>query len=682
MKKAPKSLNSAKKRRSAEHSESMKSGRTARFHKTRLTSACASFRNCLLASLAPLWLAAIPQAFALINPSLQPIDFYERYVDVLGLRIDSIDVDKRLVELTVIAICKGTGPKDGKVTISLANDEAAAASDSLLWEGGTVVAFVGKTGRGNKDGLMLYAGSGGQWQLGKLEKPGDLSRWVWDKDLGLSLFGAFNGSSESLLDMMKDARDGRYYFPAKPFSDFGDAIVISKSPEPLMGVALYDLDGDGRPDIVSCSAKNIHIYLQTKPMVFEDRTEALGLTGVAGPSIGIADVNADGAPDLLAGGFVFLGQSNGTSLTFKKADLLPEQTALKSASFVEINGDGYPDIVVSHAGKGLSAYLNPGAKGGDFADATAALGLDKVAADGDGYFAAGDWNGDGRTDLFHSVSMGRILLQDKGGHFTAAANDLEFDPDASGGTAALVPMLNADARNLVLSTDVGVRLLGVAEEKLTDLTDYGNELMETSLHLMAMVAEDLNADGNVDIYVASREAFPAKYYVNRGYGSFMCPNKYKPAIFPPEAQDNGAGGISAGDVNGDGANDLLIAGVDGRLLLLVSHVLDQRHSIDKPVRQEQTLANSKIVSVKVGGKIGVLGAEVSLVDAKGVVECRRTIGSNLVTGCQGPDTVNLVTREPKGAHSVKVRYSDGTTQEWPVDLSGPDHRVIVDAARK
>jgi len=641
-----------------------------------------SFISRLFASLALLWLAAIPQAFALINPSLQPLDFYERYENVLGLRIDHIDVDKRIVALTVIETCKGAGPKDGKVTISLANDEAAAASDALLWEGGTVVAFVGKSGRGNKDALMLYAGAGGKWQQGKLEKPGDFSRWVWDKDLELSLFGSFNGASEGLLNMMKDARDGRYYFPAKPISDFGSAIVVAKSPEPLMGVALYDLEGDGRSDLVSCSAKGIRVYLQTKPMAFEDRTEALGLAGVAGPSIGIADVNADGAPDLLAGGVVFLGQREGTSLTFKTTDLLPKQTALKSASFVEINGDGYPDIVVSHTGAGLSAYLNPGAKGGAFTDATAALGLDQVAAKGDGFFAAGDWNGDARTDLFHSVGNGRILIQDKGGRFTIAANDLELDPDAAGGTAAFAPMWKADARNLVLSTDVGVRLLGVAEGKLADLTDYGNELMETSLHLTALVAEDLDADGHVDIYVASRKAFPGKYYVNRGYGSFMCPNKYKPAIFPPEAQDNGAGGIAAGDVNGDGANDLLVAGVDGRLLLLVSHVLDRRYSLDKPVRQDQTLANAKIVTVKVGGKIGVLGAEVSLVDAKGVVECRRTIGSNLATGCQGPDTVNLVTREPQGAHSVKVRFSDGTTQEWPVDLSGSDHRVLVDAARK
>jgi hypothetical protein len=82
-----------------------------------------------------------------------------------------------------------------------------------------------------------------------------------------------------------------------------------------------------------------------------------------------------------------------------------------------------------------------------------------------------------------------------------------------------------------------------------------------------------------------------------------------------------------------------------------------------------------LLTVRVRGKIGVLGAEVTLSDADGRLVARRTIGAQLLTGCCGPTAVNLAIRHPAD-YRLAVRFSDGTTRTWPVDLTEHKHVVI------
>jgi len=632
-------------------------------------------------------LAPALRAPAMVNPALQPIDLFQQHRIVLGLRVVSIDPDAKVVKLAVVECCKGQTPVKN-VTVLLANEKVVDVSGALLWEGETVVAFVGQTRRGHESELLLYAGSG-RWQAGSLEKADDLSRWRWDQDLEQKQFGTFNGAAERLLEMLVDAREGRYFFPAVPSSKFKKAIVIDRFKESVRGVAMYDLDGDGRQDIYVCAASGNRAYLQVAPLRFEDRTEALGLSGAASPSVSIADVNGDGVPDLLVGGIIYLG-SDAKQRRFSKTSLLPAEAPkdLKCSAFVDINGDGYPDVVISRRDRGLAVYLNPGKSGGPLVDATAALGLaaNGCGNAGDGFFAAGDFNGDGRVDLFYAVGNGILLLQGADGRFQTVAHDLEYDLELKGdakgcgGTAAFAPLWRPDSMDLVFSAEAGVHLFANMKGKLKEMTEYGNEITETSFRQLPLIAEDLDADGNVDILVLSRQDLPSKFYVNRGHGSFMCPNKYKRGIFPAEVMDHGAWGVVAGDVNGDGANDLLIGGMDGSVMLLENGVLEERFDKKAPTRQEQVLQRTRILTVRPRGKIGVLGARVSLADASGRTVAVRTIGGNIATGCCGPDLVNLAVREPN-KYVLTVRYSDGLARTWPVDLTTPQKHVVMDATR-
>jgi hypothetical protein len=632
-------------------------------------------------------LAVTPDASGLVNPSLQPLHLFERCDSVLCMKIVSVDAKAHRAVMEVTEVCKGKFAAK-KVTLTADDEGVEDAFEVLARKGTTVVAFAGQTHRRRANDVLFYPGGEGRWQRAQMNDSHP-SRWQWTEDIDPfedeRMLGTFNGASERLADMMVDKKHGRYFFPPVPFMRFGQELVIARFEKRIRGVALYDLNGDGRLDVYACSDGGDRAFLQTADLKFTDSTKALGLGGLRSPSVSMADVNADGLPDILAGALIRLAVEADGKRRFRASDLLPARAAadLKSASFAEINGDGYPDVVVSRAAGGLHLYLNGGAKGGRFADATAAAGLDKKACGAGltGFFTVGDANGDGRTDLFYSAGKGLLLVQDAKGRFHPFEHHLEFDFTTGGqaegltGAGCVAPLWRPHSADIVFPNENNVCWAGLMGGKLTDLTPYGNEIWEGANGLIATIAEDLNADGRVDIYSVNRQVFRNKIHTNRGYGSFMTPLNYSKGIFQGQAHFRGGWGAAAGDANGDGANDLLLGGADGALVLIVNDCLAARKPKKHPTSQERVLQRTRLLTVRVRGKVGVLGATVSLADASGRVVARRVLGANVATGCRGPDAVNFAVREP-GALVLTVRFSDGCERTWTIDSLKEMHSAI------
>ena len=301
---------------------------------------------------AGLTLLPASDASALVNPQLQPSHLIERHRAVVGFTATDVDYDNGLVTLKVTKICFGQfAPK--QVTIEV--PEVDFDEDSLLdelEEGDTAVAFVGKLRRRHEQDVLLYAGS--QWhevEILDLKQP---AQWEWLTALGDEMVGTFNGAPEQLMQMMVDTVAGRYYFPARPIVKFREPLELGRFAGPIGGVALCDLDGDGRLDVYACHPQGNRAYVQTGPLAFADRTTERGLDGVGSRSCSLADVNADGHVDLLADGAIYLGSPGG----FQRSNLLPTAANrnVKCAAFVEINGDGFPDVLVSRVSGGLIFY--------------------------------------------------------------------------------------------------------------------------------------------------------------------------------------------------------------------------------------------------------------------------------------------------------------------------------------
>ncbi|MBS3820260.1 MAG: hypothetical protein GVY16_11190 [Planctomycetes bacterium] len=633
--------------------------------------------------LAAAWVLLGGYAFALINPKFQPREhMWEVHRAVIGGKIVERNTDDGTMTLKVTDVFKGQfSPKTVKIsTTEDLHDEVVFIHDNQ-----PVVAFVAYERKQQR--ILFYTGNA-IWQRATFS-PDSPDVWTWEEVLDGqevdSLFGCWNGDVQRFFDMVQEMKQKEDFFPARPFIQFGEQIIVGRFDQALRGVALYDIDGDGDLDAYGCSAAGNRVFLQTKPMTFEDRTEAMGLDGLASPSCSFADVNMDGRVDLLAGGVILLGSEKG----FTKTKLLPDEadSEVKSSAFVEINGDGYPDVVVSKVNGGLHAYVNAGQSDATpFRDVTESMHLaaDRAGAGQTGFFSPGDFDGDGLMDVFYAAEGmgGVLLLQDKDGTFKAGRMGLNLSTYASQsgltGAGCMAPLWWDDRLSLVVPMDASFALFVKGDDELTEVVTKTNELENEPVeNQIATLCEDLNCDGRVDIYTASRSGGNA-YHTNRGYGSYMNATKRNPKAFP-SAHAQGTFGMAAGDVNADGAPDILLGGANGELSLMVNSTLDKRE-FKHPTWHEKKLQETRIVTVSLQQAPGVVGATLRLLDDEGRVHALRQLGVNVNVGSCSPPVVNFATRIP-GKASLRVDWSDGVSRTVPVVFGEAKHCRIENIER-
>ena len=422
-------------------------------------------------------------------------------------------------------------------------------------------------------------------------------------------------------------------------------------------------------------------------MIFSDDTAAAGLAGVTARSVSVADVDGDGRADLLLDGVLWRGmpQQPGAHVAVSKAILLRSKATVLCAAFVELDGDGRPDVLVSYVDGGLGAYLQ--GKDGSFSDVTARVGLDRpeCGAGQTGFFAPGDWNDDGRCDVFLSVGSGLLLVQDQNGVFTPQVHRLGCSfrtADGAGftGAACMAPLWRGDSVDLAIPLDTGLVLSGTRNGVSENVAGWGNESQLSRTAQIATLAEDLNLDGNVDLFTLTRRRDGRNLlHTNRGYGSYLVDDLYaKNDLMPGKAYDTGAWGVAAGDVDGDGAPDLVMTSLDGEVRLLLNDVQAHRPADEHATTQDRTLAQSGIVAVTAHGP-GALGATLTLTDASGRRLARRQLGIQVLTGCSAPLAVSLVSREP-GAAKLHVHFANGVERDWPVTINAATvTRLVVSA---
>lgn len=641
-------------------------------------------------ALMPAVLAA--PVMAAVNPSLQPADLSDQYRSCISAKVKEVDTDNQVVRLTVQEVLAGEfAPKTVSLRYGVVKSPAhgddlgevdAAASPADFQPGQVIVAWVMLKARGEAGTRVLTYVGDRQWHDAAVIPAAEPDQWQWKALAEESMVGTFNGQIHRLLDMLRDARSGRHFFPAVVFAQFKDDQVLGTYDGPLGGVALYDLDRDGRSDALAATPKGVKVLLQKQPNVFTDASGALGLGGVNARTLAVADVNADGRADLLLDGRLYLQGEGG----FTASSLLPDPAPdpIKVSTFADLNGDGYPDVLISTVGHGLRTLINPGPDdaGGGFRDQTEALGL-AVAPEGNGYIALGDWNLDGRIDLFYATGKGLLLEQQRDGRFVAVAHRLPLDFRGGArleagrcGAGMFAPVWRPDRMDLVLPLDGDMAVLTREDGQIVDVTGFGNEIALGTIAQSGTLLEDLDMDGYVDLLTFSHAPDGSlSYHTNRGYGSFMHAQLYKPDFWPGRSYQTGAGGLAAGDVDGDGANDVLIGGLDGRLVLVRSDVLSLRAPVERSKHHEAVLQRTALLTVHVTGVRGVTGATVRVLDAAGELVAMRNIGLAVLTGCRGPDAATIAVRQP-GTHRVVVRFSDGTEAEASADLKPREHGVI------
>lgn len=174
--------------------------------------------------------------------------------------------------------------------------------------------------------------------------------------IGLNVVAAGDFNQDGKLDLVvtvydvfSTGLDFVVVMPGNGDGSFGTASAVSGSGTLYAGsitAAIGDFNGDGNLDIatgiqtVGATIQGIiQISLGNGDGTFRSTTNVPNVTDVTTPLL-VADMNGDGNPDLVTGGFVFFGQGDGTFPTFQGSTGNP--TSVFAGDF---NGDGRPDIL-------------------------------------------------------------------------------------------------------------------------------------------------------------------------------------------------------------------------------------------------------------------------------------------------------------------------------------------------
>ncbi|WP_263380967.1 CRTAC1 family protein [Granulicella paludicola] len=318
------------------------------------------------------------------------------------------------------------------------------------------------------------------------------------------------------------------------------------------GVAVEDFDGDGRLDVMVTSSgplDQMRLFHNNGDGTFTDVTKKSGLMGeTGGLNLVMTDYNNDGHVDVLVlrGGWwgkqgrypMSLLKNNGDG-TFDdvtvQAGLMSEHPT-NTAAWADFDGDGWLDLFVGHESSKddpQPSQLFRNNHDGTFTEVGAASGLSDL-----GFVkgvAWGDYNNDGRPDLYVSVMYGKnkLLRNDgprdaknasKGWRFTDVAAEAGVDKQSNSFATWFFdydndgwPDLYVSGYSLEASSDVGAFEMGRPSHaelpKLyRNMHDGTFKDVTAKMHLdrtiltMGASFGDLDNDGWLDVYLGTGDS--------------------------------------------------------------------------------------------------------------------------------------------------------------------------------
>ena len=472
------------------------------------------------------------------------------------------------------------------------------------------------------------------------------------------------------------------------------------------GGALLDADADGDLDVYMVQGGSVlntpaqqpgnQLFLNDGSGHFRDASEGSGAQDKGyGMGAAVGDFDGDGLEDLLVTNLgrntLLRNEGAGRFSDVTVASGLLDEDWSSSAAFLDYDRDGDLDLFVVNyvewsAATELSCeskpfpydYCSPKSyaapardkfyrnEGGHFVDATLELGLDAAFGNGLGIVVA-DFDKDGFADVFvaNDGVPNQIWMNNQGQGFVDGAVRMGCAVDQDGlvkagmGTHAIDADDDGDEDLLVVNLngepDSFFRNEGTRFSDRTQITGLG--AVSRSFTRFGMGFADFDQDGLVDLYQANGRVIRDPSHTGE------TPFAQENLVLQGTAELRFAellprGGVSAplsdtsraalfGDLNGDGAVDLVVINRDSPAYLL----------INKAARGNWVLFDVR----EAGGRVA-LGAEVSA--ALGERNVYRYVRSAYSYCAANDSRVHLGLGEEARIESVEVLWADGERESF------------------
>ena len=420
-----------------------------------------------------------------------------------------------------------------------------------------------------------------------------------------------------------------------------------------------------------------------------------------GNGLAVADVDGDGHLDLyfvsqLGGNALFRNKGDGTfeDITEKAGVALVDQVGV-TASFADVDNDGDPDLYVTTVKMGNHFYENQG--GGVFKEITAQAGLKHVGHSSGALFF--DYDNDGRLDLL-VTNVGvytndqkqpagnyvglvdafsgqlkpdryekSLIYHNEGGlKFKDVTDALGFNEVGFAGDATIVDINNDGFQDVYVLNMQGDDHFYINEggKKLVEQT--AKYFPKTPWGAMGVKFFDGNNDGLPDLYLTdmhsdmSANVYPRQEkdksnmtwsdeFLQGGANNIFGNAYYRnPGKAPLQEASDALGlenywpwGLSSGDLNADGYQDLFVAS-----------------SMNYPFRYG---VNSVFLNNRGGGFVD---SEFLL----GVEPRQRTVKPWFALDCDGADAGNPICKSRKGLQMVWGAYGTRSSAIFDLDEDG------------
>ena len=332
-------------------------------------------------------------------------------------------------------------------------------------------------------------------------------------------------------------------------------------------IAVADFNGDGRPDIAVANQGSSSITVLLTKVGGGYNSSTVTVTGGI-TSIVAADLNGDGKIDLGignpgAGGNITYFVNDGTG-NFTQTPMVPVLNAApKFVLTLDMNGDGYADVVWTDGTAGIYREGTTTTGGGQFSGFSpfGSAGFSVVASlpsaypgtPASGFMASGDVNNDGNVDVVVVTGKNDIVTLNGNGQGALIASWWSALPAGTQSKFVALADVNHDGKldAIVTCNDGNVYImLGNGNGSFT-LQGTGTAFGGSSANGVAV--GDFNGDGYPDLAVTSSADANVYILLGNGTGSFAAPA----ALVLPLGAAGTGGSVIAKDLNGDGKIDLV-----------------------------------------------------------------------------------------------------------------------------